>query len=142
MENIITMPNRLDYCFGFQAVASVASLDLCTNLIIFLNGEVISLASLNSNYNVRQRRKKLSKCISQIVLCLSTQAATHRYTRLYKQILFSISSQTQLFVTFVVIQRTSHLQTETIEDCSFASLVWNCLILAKTQSGLGRNVWM
>lgn len=91
MGNIITVPSRLDYCFGFQAVASVASLDLCTNLIIFLNGEVISVASLNGNYNVRQRGKRLSKCISQI-LCMSTQAATHRNSNsvLFTQILFSM----------------------------------------------------
>lgn len=79
MENIIIMPSRLDDYFGFQAIASVASLDLCTNLIIFLNGEVISLASLNGNYNVRQREKRLSECISQIVVCLSTQAAIHTH---------------------------------------------------------------
>lgn len=54
METIITMPSRHDCCFGFQAMAAVAGLDLCTNLIIFLNREVISLASLNGNYNVRQ----------------------------------------------------------------------------------------
>lgn len=48
------LPSRLDNCFGFQAAAFVASLDLCTILIIFLNREVISLASLNGNYNVRQ----------------------------------------------------------------------------------------
>ena len=72
-------------------MASVASLDLCTNLIIFLNGEVISVASLNGNYNVRQRGKRLSKCISQI-LCMSTQAATHRNSNsvLFTQILFSM----------------------------------------------------
>lgn len=46
---------------------SVASLELCTNLIIFLNGAVISLASLNGNYNVGHREKRLPKCISQIV---------------------------------------------------------------------------
>ena len=46
----------------------MASLDLCTNLIIFLNREVISLASVNGNYNVGQREKRMSKCISQIVL--------------------------------------------------------------------------
>lgn len=98
MENIIAMPSRLDYCFGFQAMASVASLDLCTNLIIFLNGEVISLAGLNGNYNVRQRGKRLSKCISQIVLRLFTQTATHRYSACR-----NIAGQTQLFITFVLI---------------------------------------
>lgn len=107
MENIISMPSRLDYCFGFQAVASVASLDLCTNLIIFLNGEVIGLASLNGNYNVRQRGKRLSKCITQIVLRLSTQAATHTYSHSSAHRLYSacrkISSQKQLFITFVLI---------------------------------------
>lgn len=51
------MLSRLDNCLGFQAVVSVASLELCTNLIIFLNGAVISLASLNGNYSVRQREK-------------------------------------------------------------------------------------
>lgn len=97
----MTMPSRLDYCFGFQAVASVASLDLCTNLIIFVNGEVISLASLNGNYNVRQREKRLSKCISQIVLRLSTQE--HLYTHRFYSACRNISGQTQLFITFVLI---------------------------------------
>lgn len=52
------MPSRPDYCFCFQAMASVASLDLCAILIIFLNWEVISLASLNGNYSVRQEGKE------------------------------------------------------------------------------------
>lgn len=70
----------LDDCFGFPGSSVCGySLDSCTNLIISPNREVISLASLNGNYNVRQREKRLSECISQIVLCLSTQAATHRY---------------------------------------------------------------
>lgn len=73
----------LDDCLGFQAVVSVASLELCTNLIISLNRAVISLASLNGNYNVRQRGKRLSKCISQIV-CVHTGwntqiCHTHRF---------------------------------------------------------------
>lgn len=72
------MLSRLDDCFCFQAIASVASLDLCTNLIIFLNGEVISPASFNGNYNVRQREKRLSQCVSQIILHVSGQAAAHR----------------------------------------------------------------
>lgn len=56
MVNIIAILGRVDYGFCFQAMAFVDCLDLYTNLIIFLNREVISLlASLNSNYDGRQR---------------------------------------------------------------------------------------
>lgn len=51
--------SQVDYCFCFQAMDC---LQLYTNLIIFLNGEVISsLAGLNSNYGT-QRGKRLFEC--------------------------------------------------------------------------------
>lgn len=63
MVNVIAILGGVDYCFCFQAMAFVDCLDLYTNLIIFLNGKVISsLASLNSNYDGRQRGKRLFKC--------------------------------------------------------------------------------
>lgn len=50
-----------------QTLRFVASLELCTNLIIFPNRAVISLVSWNNNYSDGQREKWLSQCISQIV---------------------------------------------------------------------------
>lgn len=57
MENIRAILSRVDYCFCLDCLESY------TNLIIFLNGEVISsLDSLNGNYDGRQRGKRLFEC--------------------------------------------------------------------------------
>lgn len=62
--------------------------DLYTNLIIFLNREVISsLASLNGNYDGRQRGKRLFKCTLERVL--------FTYTNKHKQIHTCISEGTE-----------------------------------------------
>lgn len=61
--------SRVDYCFCFQAMAFVDCLESYTNLIIFLNGEVISsLVSLNGNYDGRQRGNRLFECTLERVL--------------------------------------------------------------------------
>lgn len=68
MENITAILG-VDYCFCFQAMAFVVCLESYTNLIIFLNGEVISsLARLNGNYDGRQRGKRLFECTLERVL--------------------------------------------------------------------------
>lgn len=81
MVNMIIILSRLDYCFGSQDMTSMDCLDLYIILIIFLTGRVISLASLNCNYNGRHRGKMLSKCTSQIVLLfVHTSSYTHTHT--------------------------------------------------------------
>lgn len=69
MENIRAILSSVDYCFCFQAMAFVDCLDSYTNVLIFLNGVVISsLARLNGNYYDRQRGKRLIVCTLERVL--------------------------------------------------------------------------
>lgn len=94
MENIIAIL-RVDYYFCFQTRVLVDCLDLYTNLIIFLNGEVISLlASLNGNYDGRERGKRLFKCTLERVLF----AHTNRYMHIYERESSHCGGQKQMFV--------------------------------------------
>lgn len=69
MENITALLSRADCCFCFQAIGFVDCIESYPNLIIFLNGAVISsLASLNGNYDGPQRGKRLFECALERVL--------------------------------------------------------------------------
>lgn len=84
MENIRAILSRVDYCFCFQAMAFVDCLESYTNLIIFLNGEVISLlASLNGNYDGR-RRKRLFECALERVLLAHKNWYIHTVYTVYE----------------------------------------------------------
>lgn len=59
-------------------------LDLYTNLIILLNGEVISPAILNSNYNGRLKGKKAtSLCFTNTSVFVHTSSSTPMLTFMY-----------------------------------------------------------
>lgn len=68
-------------------------LDLYTNLII-LNGEVISPASLNSNYNGRQGKRATSLCFTNTSVFVHTSSSTLILTLMYTR--FDSSQHTEI----------------------------------------------
>lgn len=122
--------------FWFSCYGSVDCLDLYTNLIILLNGEVISPASLNSNYNGRLKGKRAtSLCFTNTSVFVHTSSSTLMLTLMYTR--FESSQHAE-------IPRVKHNYFWCLFDIDYLPFVswmnrkWPILVFSVTFSNPGK----